>query len=132
MNFHRRQTVERLNNRLVGQAQRLGDRFAFNHVGRHRACRNGGRTAVGVKLHVGDNPGVDFNIHFHNIAALGVADFADAVCIFDFADIVGVREMLQYFFTVFHYALPLSFWILSHKGDMLRSRSMISGTQEII
>ena len=89
--------VQRFYYRFVGQFQRVLNRFPLDHVGGNRAGGNGSTAAKGFKLHIGDGATLDFQIHLHNIAALGVSYLTDAIGIGKFAHIVGIGEVLHDF-----------------------------------
>jgi hypothetical protein len=46
----------------------------------------------------GGNPSSD--VHFHDVATFGVADFADAVGIRKFSHVAGIGEMIHHLFTI--------------------------------
>ena len=86
MDLYRRQTIQSLHNRLVGQGQSLSDGLTLNHIGSNGAGGDGGSTAEGLELHVLDDLIIiDLQVHLHNIAALGIAYFAYTVSIFNLA-----------------------------------------------
>ncbi len=69
---------------------------------------------------------LDLQVHLHDVAALGVADLADAVGVLDLADIAGVREMIHDGFlykgitySSLHRISSCAFQ-LSHTGDISR------------
>ena len=97
-----RQAVERFHDRLVRQLERILDLFALDEVGRHAARRDGCAAAEGHELDVHDRVVFHLDVHAHDVAALRVADFTDAVRVLDLADVVRVREMFHYLFTVCH------------------------------
>ena len=97
----RGQTVESLHNGLVGQGECLLDRLALDELGRHGAGGYRAAAAEGVKFAVGDDAVVvDLDIHTHDVAALGVADFTYTVSIVDFADVAGILKMIHYLIAV--------------------------------
>ena len=97
----RGQPVQRLDDRLVRERERLVDGLALDHLGGHGACGNGRAAAEGVELDVGDGAVfIHLDIHAHDVAALGIADLADAVGVVDLADVAGIAEMIHNFFTV--------------------------------
>ena len=100
MHFVIRKSVEGFRDRLVGQLLDFADRLALDEFRGHGAGSNRAGTAEGFKLDVFDHIVLDLQVHPHDVAALGVADFPDAVCILDDADIAGVAEMVHDFFTV--------------------------------
>ena len=102
VDFDWRQAVERFDNRLVGEFERLGDRLALDEVGRHRACCNRRAATEGLKLHVGDDAVVDLDVHLHDIAAFCVADLADAVRVLYLTHVVRVHKVFHYLGGVFH------------------------------
>lgn len=102
VHLHGRQAVERFHDRLVRQLERVFDLLALDEVGRHAARRDGRAAAEGHELDVHDRVVFHLDVHAHDVAALRVADFADAVRVLDFTDIVRVCEMFHYFFTVCH------------------------------
>ena len=67
------QTIQRLGNRFVGEPQYLFQRLALDQFSSHRTGRDGGAAAKGLKLYVGDNTVLNFEVDFHNISADGVA-----------------------------------------------------------
>ena len=128
-----RQAVERLHDRLVGQCQRLRDGLAFDHLGRHRRGRDRAAAAERVELHVRDDAVVYLDIHPHDVAALGVADFTDAVSVGHLANVAGVFKMVHDLFAVQCHRKASFISILcqircgrapvsssSHTGEMLR------------
>ena len=91
----RGQTAQRVDDLLIGQRQRVFQRPALNHLRRDGARRNCAAAAERLKLHVLDFVVLNFQIHLHDIAALGVADLADAVRVRNLADIARVHEMIH-------------------------------------
>src|SRR5699024_449247 len=91
----RGQAVERLGHGLVRELHRLGDGLALYHLRRHGAGRDGAAAAEGLELDVGDYVAVYLQVYLHDVAALGVADLADAVRVLDDADVPGVAEMIH-------------------------------------
>ena len=89
------QTVQRLNDGLIGQLQRLADGLALDKLSRHGAGSDRAAAAEGVELAVGDDAVLDLYIHAHDVAALGIADLADTVSIVNLADIAGMLEMIH-------------------------------------
>ena len=90
-----RQTAQRLHHLLVGDGQRLLYGLALNQFRGHGGRRDGAAAAEGFKLHVLDPVVLDFQVHFHDVAALGVAHLADAVGIGDFAHVPGMGEVIH-------------------------------------
>ena len=43
---------------------------------------------------------LDLQVHLHDVAALGVADLADAVGVLDLTHVPGMREMVHDFFAI--------------------------------
>ena len=48
-----------------------------------------------LNLHVGYHAVLHLDIHLHNVAALGVADLADAVGVIHLADVARVLKMVS-------------------------------------
>lgn len=94
------QTIQSFGDRFVGQLQSLVYRLTFDHLGGHAAGCNGTAAAEGVELYIGDHIVVNFQVDFHDVTALGVAHFADAVCVINGAQVAGVQEMIHNFITV--------------------------------
>ena len=90
-----RQTFQSFHNGLVGQLQSLVNGLALDEVGGHAAGGNGGTAAKGQELDINDHVVLDLQVHAHDIAALGVADFTHAVCVGDLTHVVRVCEMLH-------------------------------------
>ena len=90
-----RQAFQSLDNGLVGQLQGFIHGLALDQVGRHAAGCDGSAAAERQELDVHDDIILNFQVHAHDVAALGVADFTHAVGVRQLADIVGVCEMLH-------------------------------------
>ena len=69
--------------------------LALDHLGGHGGGGNGAAAAEGLELHVLDAVILDLEVHFHNVAALGVAYLAYAVGIGDLSHIPGMGEMIH-------------------------------------
>ena len=109
----RGQTVQRFNDCFVRQRQRFGHRLTFDQFRRHRTGCDGAAAAEGFKFHVYNGVVFDFQVDFHDVAALGVSDLTDAVGIFQDAYIAGITEMIHYFFTIkSHKVTSLNYKIL--------------------
>ena len=106
MDLDRRQTVECLHHGTVGELQRIVDALALDHFRCHRGGRHRRTAAERLELAVRDRVLVDFQVHFHDVAALGIADLADAVGIFNFTHIARVDEVIHHFFAVIHIIRP--------------------------
>ena len=76
------------------------DGLADDHFGSHGGGGNGGATAEGLELDVYQNVVFDLQIDLHDVAALGVADFTDAVGVFNGTHIPGVYKVIYYFFAI--------------------------------
>ena len=100
MNLVGREPVQCFHDCLVGQFQSVLHRSAFDHLRGHGTGGNGRTTAEGVEFYVGDDTVVNLDIHFHNIAAFGVAHFADAVGVFHFSQISRMLKMIHHLFTI--------------------------------
>ena len=100
MHLDGRQTFQSLDHGLVGQLQGLVDGLALDQVGGHTAGCDGGAAAEGEELDVHDHVVLDLQVHAHDIAALGVADFTHTVCVGDLTHIVRICEMLHDLCTV--------------------------------
>ena len=97
------QAVERFGNRLVGQLERFLKRLALDHLGCHRAGRDRRAAAEGLELDTLNDPVVrHLEVDLHDVAALGVANLADAVCILDLAHVARMGEVIEHLFTVLH------------------------------
>ena len=75
MDLDGRQTFQSLDNSLVGQLQSLVHGLALDEVGGHAAGGNGCAAAEGEELDINDDVVLDLEVHPHDVAALGVADF---------------------------------------------------------
>ena len=103
MHLYRGQTVQRLGNRLVGQLESFFEALALYHLGRHRAGRDCRAAAEGLELDVLNDAVVrNLEVNLHDVAALCVADLADAVRVLDLTDIARMGKMVKYLFTVLH------------------------------
>ena len=94
------QTVQRLGNGFVRELKNFFERLALNQFGRHGTRGDSRAAAESFKFGVSDHAVVDFQIHFHDVAAFGVADLPDAVRVLDTADVARVAEMIHNFFAV--------------------------------
>ena len=74
--------------------------MSLDHFGVYRAGGNGRAAAVGLEFNVGDDVVLDLDIHFHDVAALGVTHLADSVGIGDLTDIAGVCEVFHNLFGI--------------------------------
>ena len=90
-----RQTFQSLDNGLVGQLQSLVNGLALDEVGGHAAGCDRSAAAEGEELDVNDDVVLDFEVHPHDVAALGVADFTHAVCVGDLTHVVRMCKMLH-------------------------------------
>ena len=100
MDFNGRQPLQSLYDSAVGQLQRIFYRFAFDHFSGHGAGGDGGAAAKGFELDVFNHAVFDLQVHFHDIAAFGVAYFPYTVGILNFAYVAGVGEMVHDFFRI--------------------------------
>lgn len=91
----RGQTAEGVDDLLIGQRQRVFERAALDHLGGDGARCDRAAAAEGLKFDVFDPVVLDLQVHLHDVAALGVADLADAVRVRDLADIARVHEMIH-------------------------------------
>ena len=89
------QTAQRIHHLLVGDGQRFLNGLTLDEFRGHGGGRDGAAAAEGLELHVLDAVILDLQVHFHNIAALGVAYFAYAVGVGDLAHIPGMSEMIH-------------------------------------
>lgn len=113
-----RQTAQRFHDCLVGHFQRLLNCLANNHLRSHRTGRNRRATAKGLELRVAHNLIlVDIQEDAHDVAALRVADRADAAGVIDFTHIAGVHEMIHDFFGIHSLFTPLNFLEFRASGD---------------
>ena len=94
------QAVQRLHHGLVGEGQGLVHPLALDELGGHGAGGDGTAAAKGLELHVHDDSVLDFEVHFHDIAALGVTHLSYAVGIGDLAYVAGITKMIHHLFTV--------------------------------
>lgn len=92
--------VERLNDGAVGKLQRLVNCLALDHFRRHGRSGYRRAAAEGFELDIGNDVVVDFKIDAHNIAALGVSDFADGVGVGYFAHVARVHEVVHDLFRI--------------------------------
>ena len=98
--------------------------LANNHLRSHRAGRNRRATAKGLELRVAHNLIlVDIQEDAHDVAALRVADRADAAGVIDFTHIAGVHEMIHDFFGIHSLFTPLNFLEFRASGDQRAFRS---------
>ena len=95
VHLDRGQTFQSLHNGLVGQLQRLIHGLALDQVGGHAAGGNGCAAAKGEELDVHDHIVLNFQVHAHDVAALGIAHFTHAVCIGQLTYVVRICEMLH-------------------------------------
>ena len=89
------QTAQCIHHLLVGDGQGLLNGLALDELRGHGGGRDGAAAAEGLELHVLDAVILDLQVHFHNIAALGVAYLAYAVGVGDLAHIPGMGEMVH-------------------------------------
>ena len=125
----RRKSAQRVDHVLVGHRKRFFDRLALDHLGCHRARGNRAAAAEGLKLHIFNLIVFDFEIHLHDVAALGVADFAHAVRVLDASHISRVHEVIHHNIGIKCHSLVLLIYSINcfsprsssfHTGDMLR------------
>ena len=90
-----RQAAQSVHYLLVGDGQGLLNGLALDELRGHGGGRDGAAAAEGLELHVLDAVILDLQVHFHNIAALGVAYLAYAVGVGDLAHIPGMGEMVH-------------------------------------
>ena len=90
------QAAQGVHHLAVGNGQGLVDGLALDHLGGHGGRGDGAAAAEGLELHVLDDVVPDFQVHLHNVAALGVAHLAHAVGVFDLTHIAGVHEMIHH------------------------------------
>ena len=95
VHLDRGQTFQSLHNGLVGQLQRLIHGLALDQIGGHAAGGNGCAAAKGEELDVHDHIVLNFQVHAHDVAALGIAHFTHAVCIGQLTYVVRICEMLH-------------------------------------
>ena len=81
-------------------AQRLLQIFSLYHFGHHAAGGNGGATAKRLEFYILNNPVLHFEKNLHDVAAFGIAYFADSISIFQFADIARVGKVVHNFFCI--------------------------------
>ena len=81
------QAVKGFRYRFVGELHGVLYALTLDKLRRHRAGRYRAGAAEGFEFYVGDDIVVDFQIHFHDVAALGVADFTHAVRVLDHAEV---------------------------------------------
>ena len=94
------QTAQRIDHIFVRDLERLVDGLTLDHLGGDRARGDRAAAAKGLKLHIVNFVVFDFQIHLHDIAALGVADLTDAVRVFDLADVARVHEVIHHSFRI--------------------------------
>ena len=105
--FVGRQSVQCFHHRFVGKLERFVNRLAFDHFGRHRGGSDRAPAPEGVELDVGNNAVVvHLDIHFHNIAAFGVANLTNPVGVVHFANVARVLKVVHDLFTVKHISYP--------------------------
>ena len=85
---------------LLVSCHGLVDGLALDHFGGHGGGGDGAAAAEGLELHVLDDVVLDLQVDLHDVAALGVADLADAVGVLDLANVSGMLKMIHNFFTV--------------------------------
>ena len=129
MELVRGKSAQRIDNILVCHIESLFDRLALNHLSCHRARGNRAAAAEGLKLHVFNFIVLDLEIHLHDVAALGVADFAHAVRVLDASHISRVHEVIHHNIGIKCHSLVLLIYSINcfsprsssfHTGDMLR------------
>ena len=89
------QTAQRIHHLLVGDGQRFLNGLALDELSGHGGGRDGAAAAEGLELRILNAVILDLQVHFHNIAALGVAYLAYAVGVGDLAHIPGMGEMVH-------------------------------------
>ena len=94
------QAVQRFCHSLVGQLHGVLHRLSLDHLGGHGGGRDGAAAAEGLKFHIINDIVLDLQINLHDIAAFGVANFADTVGILNHAHIPGMGKVIHNFFTV--------------------------------
>ena len=75
----RGQTAQRVDTSLFVRASALFDGLALDHLGGDGGRGDGAAAAKRLELDVLDAVVLDLEVHLHDVAALGVADLADAV-----------------------------------------------------
>ena len=129
MDFDRRQSAQCFHDRLIGDLQSLLNRLADNHFRRHRAGRDRRAAAKRLELGVAHNLIlVDIQENAHDIAALGVADRADAACVLNLAHIARMHEMIHYFFGIHNDRTPLTLFSFSKWLGMKPDLTLIADT----
>ena len=107
MDLDRRKSLERFHDRFVRQLFHFRKRSSFDKLGRHGARRDRRTAAERLELDVLDDfIFVDLQKHLHDVAALGVADGADAGRVRNLTDVSGMLKMIQNFFRILHYCTP--------------------------
>ena len=90
-----RQAAQSVHYLLVGDGQGLVHGLALDELRGHGRRSDGAAAAEGLELRILDAVILDLEVHFHNVAALGVAYLAYAVGIGDLSHIPGMGEMIH-------------------------------------
>ena len=91
------QPVQGLSHGGIGKGHGLGNGLALDHLGGHGGGGDGGTTAEGLELHVGNDVAVHLQVHLHDVAALGVAHLAYPIGVLDLSHVAGMLKMVHHF-----------------------------------
>ena len=120
----RGKTVQCLRNSGVGHSQCLFDGLALYYLSCHRRGSDGRTAAKGLEPDICDNAMVNFEIHFHDVAAHWIAYGTNSVRILNDPHIPRMIKMVHNFIRINHGILLLyqvAFWaVVSQTGDMAR------------
>ena len=100
VDFHRRQTAERIHNFLVREAHRLVNATALDEFGRHAGAGDGRAATEGLEASVLDDAILDLEAYLHNVAACGRAYFTNSIGVLQIAHVARVQEVFHHGFIV--------------------------------
>jgi len=95
MDFCRGQAAKLVHHIFIGDSKSLLGGLADNQSCGNRGCGNGGTATESEESGVGYHVVSHFDMHFHDVAAFGVAHLAHAVSVWHFAYIAGVHEVVE-------------------------------------
>jgi len=110
MDFHGRQTTERIHNFLVREVHRLVNATALDKFSRHAGTGDGRAATEGLEASVLDDAILDLEAYLHDVATGCRTYFANGIGVLQIAHVAWVQE-------VFHHGLIVECVRIAHDFD---------------